>query len=42
MGKSILEPDPYLYGVPGGIRDKVHVDLLPKGNISDADLVIEE
>lgn len=42
MGKGILESDPYLHGVPGGIRNKMHVDLLPKGNIGDADLAIEE
>lgn len=42
MGNDILEPDSDLHDVPCGIRDEMHVDLLPQGNIGDADLVIEE
>ena len=42
MSKGILEPDSNLHYVSGGVRDEMHIDLLPQGNIGDADLVIEE
>ena len=42
MSKGILEPDSNLHDVPARIRDEMHIDLLPQGNIGDADLVIEE
>jgi hypothetical protein len=42
MSKGILEPNSDLHDIPARIRDKMHVNLLPKGNIGDTDLVIEE
>jgi hypothetical protein len=42
MSKGILEPDPHLHDVPGGIRDEMHIDLLAQRNVCHADIMVEE